>query len=741
MDEKHDRKDQQDPAIEFDSRTRWASEMPLPEREPGDRTIKKERTLNRRTFLGALAGGAVAAGAGILAGDAALAQSAVMGINSFGATVPASPYSLSVGVYPPPLPNAPPGPFAHMANPNILVILVDQLRNPTWFPSGSYTDFDTTLPNLARLRQHSFVFNNYYTAASPCTPARATLLTGLYSQETCIFTNQDSATAPPLNPNFDTYGDAAQNAGFGYQSYWFGKWHVSNEDIDGDAYDSDLSQYGFNSTYGPAVPNASVPSPNGSGNEGTEGPSSPTAANMSDGGVFSDFDTWINHGVATTQKWCATVSFINPHDITHFPFAFFQSQLSGGGCPGSLPGLCGPAAPFSCFPAPPTAGSPPAIPALPSPYSGLPPNQTINGQSNVPWNGNEDVSTLPYGVGGKPDVQTLQQSYYKTQKGYVVPKATDPANWAIGWTEFLNYYIWMEACVDYWIGQVMTDLQTAQTGAFWANTVVIFTSDHGDFAGSHAMRAKAGALYDEAINVPLYVSYPGQRGTPANYNGGNPNYTNLSYMCSSVDFLPMIYTIAKNSFSWRLNSGDPYYYLAGREAIMDAIWFNGTGHSRTVTINVNGSNIQYNYILHTTDETYGSTTSPTHGIGMRTVKSSDSSPGAKYGIYTTWATCATSGNAAVQYEFYDYAGNWVTPNPAETGNDALVSINPVTLSAGAQAYNYAFQSIVQSELYGQTMFGTYPSTLGCYHDQALYTLLGSSCVTLPPGCPAPPPVG
>ncbi len=702
--------------------------------------------IGRRAFLGALGGGAVVAGGGLLL-DSASGGSAtpVMGMDSFGNVVPASPYSLSVGVYPPPLPGQQ-SPNGHIANPNILVILVDQLRNPTWLPAGGQAAIDTLLPNIAAIRNHSYVFTNYFTAATACTPARATLLTGLYTQETCIFTTSDSPTNPPLNPAFPTYGTAAQTAG--YSTFWFGKWHLSNYDVDGgppsnDPYDQNLSGYGFDS---PSVPSISVQSPNGIGNEGTDGPSSVTAANMNDYAILTNFTNWLTGPPTPTQPWCTTVSFVNPHDISFFPYSYFQSILTqNAGCPtspASVVGLCAPTqTPRASYAAPPILGQsgPPVIPPLPSLYSTLPPNQSINGQANVQWNGYEDVATLPYGYQGKPDLQRAQQSSLAASNGHVVHKSVDPTDWPTGWETFLNYYFWMQACVDQMIGQVLTALQGS---TFWTNTVIIFAADHGGFAGSHAMRAKGGALYDEAINVPLYVSYPGQRTI---WPTGNVSQS-LSYMCSSVDFLPMIYTIATNSFSWRQSSTDPYYYLAGREAIMDAIWYGGTGHKRKVTITVNGTPTVYNYLLHTTDEfsanevattpelLYSTSTSLSHAVGIRTVLNSDGvTPGAKLGVYSEWGSCSTlPDSTAPQYEFYDYAGNWGTANPAETGNDGLTSSGALT--TGAQAYSAALNSLLSNELYGNALFAAY-SNLACAHDQALQIYLGTGCtVTFPMGC-------
>lgn len=60
--------------------------------------------------------------------------------------------------------------------PNILVILVDQLR----FPQGPFDQahMDAAAPNLKKLREQSVSFEGHYAAATMCSPSRSTLLTG-----------------------------------------------------------------------------------------------------------------------------------------------------------------------------------------------------------------------------------------------------------------------------------------------------------------------------------------------------------------------------------------------------------------------------------------------------------------------------------------------------------------------------------------------------------------------------------
>ena len=61
--------------------------------------------------------------------------------------------------------------------PNILVILVDQMRTPRWFPSGASPR--ELIPNLIALRHGAVNFDRHYTASNDCSPSRGTLLTGL----------------------------------------------------------------------------------------------------------------------------------------------------------------------------------------------------------------------------------------------------------------------------------------------------------------------------------------------------------------------------------------------------------------------------------------------------------------------------------------------------------------------------------------------------------------------------------
>ena len=166
--------------------------------------MKPDQRTDRRTFLkrGLLAGGLVA-GAGIAISELTQATDG-----------PDSPPRAPASVQP--ARRVDPAPAAGKRQPNILVIMVDQLRFPQWFgpiPGGGVS----LPPNLERLRHGAVSFGRHYTASNDCTPARAALLTGLYTHQTgCMITGGST-----LDPGFPTWGTMLRE--HGYQTRWYGK--------------------------------------------------------------------------------------------------------------------------------------------------------------------------------------------------------------------------------------------------------------------------------------------------------------------------------------------------------------------------------------------------------------------------------------------------------------------------------------------------------------------------------------
>lgn len=72
------------------------------------------------------------------------------------------------------------------------------------------------------------------------------------------------------------------------------------------------------------------------------------------------------------------------------------------------------------------------------------------------------------------------------------------------WRRYRNAYFRLVETVDREIGKIVDELDRQD---LWKNTVIIFTSDHGDGAGAHQWNQKT-VLYEEVVNIPLIVCLP-----------------------------------------------------------------------------------------------------------------------------------------------------------------------------------------------------------------------------------------
>ncbi len=523
--------------------------------------------------------------------------------------------------------------------PNILFILVDELRYPSVFPQGVESVdefFHQFMPKLHRyIWKRGVKFGNYHTAANACTPARGTIITGLYSQQSWLLTTILSSPTPQpvarlqpvLNASFPTYGSLLRN--LGYKTPYRGKWHVSLPFQLPRG--TGLQRYGFD--YG------TYPDPTGYNLQGTIGEETDY---HSDAYTATQAADYLNRVKPGAEPFCLTVGFVNPHDREFFPagtefqtvndafqdkninpnLKYKQSKVYPGD--DSVPG----SGPYVTW----------ADDTLKSPRSYGYPELPPNWETAADWERRGKPTTQPFikrfqnlnwgGVHADRTGEISIEGYETTDPNSNYGVIKMPFNY---WQRGLDSYTQVIEKLDEQIGTVMDALHSLPQEVV-DNTVIVFASDHGEYAGAHGLiQGKMATVYEEAWHIPLIVVDPRERIT------GDLCDIRMG-LTSSVDLTPMLVTIANGgSTSWLTPTLRKMY---GKRHNMYPMLKSKEAPGRS-------------FVLHATDEAcpdfFNPTLAPTHVLGYRTDEY-------KLGVYANWdSSTANIALDSIQLEFYDYS--------------------------------------------------------------------------------------
>jgi N-acetylglucosamine-6-sulfatase len=108
------------------------------------------------------------------------------------------------------------------APPNVVVVLVDDLR---WDDIGIAGHPFVQTPNIDRLAREGARFLNAFATTPLCSPSRASLLTGQHAHTHGII---DNTARDSTSHRLSTFAIPLARAG--YQTAFFGKWHMGNDD-------------------------------------------------------------------------------------------------------------------------------------------------------------------------------------------------------------------------------------------------------------------------------------------------------------------------------------------------------------------------------------------------------------------------------------------------------------------------------------------------------------------------------
>lgn len=336
-----------------------------------------------------------------------------------------------------------------MTRPNILLIVSDEERRNGWL------DGVVDLPAHQRLASDGMTFDRYFTHASPCSPSRASLYTGRYLADHGVVDNVSFPAHTQLDPAIPTIGSLLRNVG--YESAYLGKWHLSNDAP------PPMTDYGYSGWLGNDK--------HFTGNAWTGRHFDPIIA-----GQASD---WLGAHANDESPWFLTVALVNPHDIMWFPidqpdwleahpddrrtFEFIQEFVLGDEVPVT----------------PPPLGYPRRFDKLPA-------------------NFHDDLNLKP----------AIQRAWQEVRNNEHFVGSMDAAPTDL-WLRQLDYYAWLHERLD---DSLATILDSLDQHGMYDDTMILYTSDHGDACGSHGLRAKLPCVYDEVMGVPMIAKPPHSRG-------------------------------------------------------------------------------------------------------------------------------------------------------------------------------------------------------------------------------------
>lgn len=345
--------------------------------------------------------------------------------------------------------------------PNILFITADQWRGDCLGAAGHEV---VKTPALDALAAEGTLFARHFATCAPCSPARASLYTGLYQMNHRVVRN-----GAPLDARFDNLALAARRAG--YAPTLFGYTDTAPDPRRHDPADPVLESYeavlpGFDVAQ--ILPEDDGPWLSWLGERGrTPFDGLPMQAGAEQPGeIVSTAATAFAHGESQTafltdaflswagrqeRPWFAHLSFLRPHP----PF--------------SVP------APYNAIYAP---GDGPAYRRADSPAAEPDHHPALGAMRDA-----ADLSAFLAGRSG-PLAQLDARDFDRVRA----------------------IYYGMITEVDAQIGRIAAALR--DSGA-WQDTIVVFTSDHAEMLGDHWMLGKGG-FHPEAYQIPLILRVPGQ---------------------------------------------------------------------------------------------------------------------------------------------------------------------------------------------------------------------------------------
>ncbi|MFC1760656.1 sulfatase-like hydrolase/transferase [Planctomycetota bacterium] len=356
---------------------------------------------------------------------------------------------------------------------NLLFIMTDQQRFDAMSCAGN-TVLKT--PNMDRIAREGVLFQNAYTANPVCVPSRAVFLTGLSPVNVRVEGNGDYTRKDvPDVPTFDSILKTN-----GYAAEYYGKWHTPYQFAE--CYDNTVKAVGSVGNHKKGanqikayqawlVSQGVTPKHPGMGelfSSRNQRPYTPVGLD------------WNHHtaDLGTDEKMKLEVAQVSQYGRIDLPPRVSYAAFTAAETLEALDRLKDGPFTLTCSFDPP---HPPMV--IQEPYYSMYPPERIP----VPESINDPMTDSPY----------QEKSKQKDQL-----HCRDAENIR----DMRSIYYGMIREIDDWIGDILKKLEDLGLAD---NTLVVFTSDHGEMLGDHGMHSKV-IFYEGSVHVPLLMRFPGR---------------------------------------------------------------------------------------------------------------------------------------------------------------------------------------------------------------------------------------
>lgn len=342
----------------------------------------------------------------------------------------------------------------------------DQLDKEQAFPWGPKAFVET--PNIDALAKNGTIFNRMYASAPVCTPSRASMFTGIYPATLGIPNNSNKiGDGKYLKPDVTTIADVLSAAG--YYTGYSGKWHLSESRDKSGSKDKDEwwspypvghpeDHYGFQDTKFMFL----------GGHDkfkGIDANGNPYRAAKRPKKIGIDkygqplYEDEKSKNVKHTTDWLAdrTIDFIDEHK--NEPFYYVVS--------------------------------------IPDPHT----PDTVREPYDTMFTDVEIQLPLTYDIAYKNKTNAAMPKWQKPDQKTKNPEKLKKE---------IQQYFGMVKLIDDNVGRIIQKLK--DDGVF-ENTIIVFSSDHGDLLGEHG-RVNKGTIHEGSAKIPFIMAQGSKGNSP-----------------------------------------------------------------------------------------------------------------------------------------------------------------------------------------------------------------------------------